>query len=150
MNRQIAYILIGSLCFIAVASFSQTQNETLQQKVIRLSAENQILQQENAKLREEIAKLQKQKETPKPYYRTADIEKTCEKYPRCKKWAVGSYQSDKFFTVNTIELRNEPVLTLLGKKPGETRTVLTAKCSSSYPGICFYEGVVAHNGVAIE
>lgn len=150
MNRQIAYVLIGLLCFVAVASFSQTQNETLQQKVIRLSTENKILQEENAKLREEIAKLQKQKATLKPYYKTADIERVCEKYPVCKNWAVERYQKDDLFYVTSIEIHNEKVLSFFGKKArGEVKTVLSAQCRESYPGPCFFKATVAYDGVAI-
>lgn len=151
MKRLAICVLTGLICFGSTVTFSQTKNETLQEKVIRLSIENKALQEENKQLRERIADLEK-KPAPKAYYKTLDIEKICEKYPHCQKWAVENYQRDNLFEITSIEASERAVLSSRWQRRShKTATHLSIKYRTSYPGPHFLSGmIVAYDGIAIE
>lgn len=100
--KNLLICVLTVLCFASTnIGFSQTQKETVQEKILRLEVENNQLKRQNAELKKQI--IQSQAKYTYPYYRTVKIQQLCEKYPACKKWAKERYQKDKLFEIKSIQ-----------------------------------------------
>ena len=110
----LAVVCLG-LTTPALAQTPQKENETPQEKIMRLEIENKVRQELmdslarrvatlEAKLKESKQQVAAQKAaaakkntapTLKPYYATLEIQQKCEKYPKCAKWAKQTYNYQK-------------------------------------------------------
>ncbi|MBP5404141.1 MAG: hypothetical protein J6Y17_03525 [Elusimicrobiaceae bacterium] len=146
MKKLALAILVGIVCLGATSSFAQTKKETTQEKILRLEVENRILKRENLLLQERLSALEERK----PYYLTFEIQKKCEKYPRCKKMVEKHYGRNPAYQIISIKTKEQEAFSFPGFSRGyKTQTRLEGTCRGEH-GPCFFNIIVAHDGKPIQ
>ena len=121
---------------------------------MRLEIENTQLKRQNAELKTQLMQLKKaQAQLPtKPYYRTIQIQKLCEKYPACKRWAAQSYQQDNVFLIKSIKpiLKGKVSIPFIYSSSYEKATVLYIEFRSYENWTNLVSLDVAHDGKPLQ
>lgn len=89
--------------------------------------------------------------TLKPYYLTLEVQKKCEKYPRCRQAVERNYQQDPFYQVVSIQFQTYTwkKLSFSGvRDTTETRLFVTCRTVTTHYG-CHFNMVIARDGKPI-